>query len=363
MTMDEIKETNKWFWIEKSNAYHLKCDGKPFMYRLEYLDYNKIKVEQYHRIATYDSYSQTFDTYSEVLKYFNDECLPKHEPAGDKQIMPREEKIKILNNKKVKTADGFKIELWDKTISWRKMRGGMASAYQLKVEYTDGKGYIRNLFDDEVKDYILNEMDDLFNTSNKFGHVFNWVKNSDGILKCNPCEEWSIGITLTKTGGEYCIFHQNKFIARCSTTTGYDGNNILDILKAQSIDAFTTLYKNRKHEKSMEKEHIKTAMDKLDEELKEIIDSNDFINKDIFAEAQELISGSRHNDYGTAKDNFTDIGRIWGTLMGIPDIKPEMVGLMMAGLKIAREKYKHKKDNIIDGIGYLKLSNDIVEGK
>ena len=148
---------------------------------------------------------------------------------------------------------------------------------------------------------------------------------------------------------------------------------------------------NTKH---LSQDRIQNSLTKLDKELKTIIDDsikinwnlhsddensefakaivdeakkylNDYkedIKKDIFAEAQELISGSRHNDYGTAKDNFTDIGRIWGTLLGIPDIKPEMVGLMMAGLKIAREKYKHKKDNIIDGIGYLKLSNDIIEG-
>ena len=74
--------------------------------------------------------------------------------------MTRAEKIRILNNKKVKTADGFKIELWDKTISWRKIRSGLASIYDVYVEYKDGKGKHSTVLDDQVEDFILNEMDE-----------------------------------------------------------------------------------------------------------------------------------------------------------------------------------------------------------
>jgi hypothetical protein len=61
------------------------------------------------------------------------------------------------------------------------------------------------------------------------------------------------------------------------------------------------------------------------------------------------------------KDNFTDIGRMWGTLLDLPDIPPEKVGLMMVCLKACREKYQHKLDNLTDGAGFFKTIQLIKE--
>ena len=74
---------------------------------------------------------------------------------------------------------------------------------------------------------------------------------------------------------------------------------------------------------------------------------------DVIAKAKELITGARQASYGSPKSNFSTIGRIWGAINDIPDIAPEKVALMMAGLKIARESFLHGDDNIVDGIGYL----------
>jgi hypothetical protein len=80
---------------------------------------------------------------------------------------------------------------------------------------------------------------------------------------------------------------------------------------------------------------------------------------DIFEEARKLIHLDRQKQYGSPKKNFTDIGRGWGMMLDIPDIKPETVALMMALLKITREKHKHKDDNLTDGAGYLGIAQGI----
>lgn len=82
---------------------------------------------------------------------------------------------------------------------------------------------------------------------------------------------------------------------------------------------------------------------------------------DILKEANRLVNGPRQASYGHPIDNFTDIGRMWGTLLDLPDIPPEKVGLMMVCLKACREKYQHKLDNLTDGAGFFKTIQLIKE--
>lgn len=67
----------------------------------------------------------------------------------------------------------------------------------------------------------------------------------------------------------------------------------------------------------------------------------------------------RQSQYGHPFTNFTEVGRIWGAILGIKDIDPEKVALMMVGLKISRENFQHLDDNIKDGAGYFKTINTI----
>jgi hypothetical protein len=84
---------------------------------------------------------------------------------------------------------------------------------------------------------------------------------------------------------------------------------------------------------------------------------------DILEEASRLVTGPRQQSYGHPKDNFTDIGRIWGALLRIDDIPPAKVALMMAGLKLAREIHKPSLDSKIDGIGYILAKHMVEEHK
>jgi len=78
--------------------------------------------------------------------------------------------------------------------------------------------------------------------------------------------------------------------------------------------------------------------------------------------ADSLVSSDRQADYGHPFDNFSDIGRVWGMQLGLPDIPPETVGLMMVGVKLSREKFQPKRDNLVDGAGYFKCV-DMVKQK
>lgn len=75
-------------------------------------------------------------------------------------------------------------------------------------------------------------------------------------------------------------------------------------------------------------------------------------NKSILEEASELVNGARQDYYDHPLDNFTRIAKIWSVILG-QDVTPEQVGLCMVGMKVARESYVHKRDNLVDGAGYF----------
>ena len=69
-------------------------------------------------------------------------------------------------------------------------------------------------------------------------------------------------------------------------------------------------------------------------------------------EAQRLITGDHNKTYDHPLDNFNRIARIWSVIFGI-EVSEEQVGLAMVGVKIAREAYHPKRDNLVDGAGYF----------
>jgi len=73
-------------------------------------------------------------------------------------------------------------------------------------------------------------------------------------------------------------------------------------------------------------------------------------------EANNLVNGERQGDYGTPRENYTGIAKVWsGILSPIlkRDITPSEAALMMVGLKLQRQAMKHKRDNLVDAHGYL----------
>jgi hypothetical protein len=72
----------------------------------------------------------------------------------------------------------------------------------------------------------------------------------------------------------------------------------------------------------------------------------------VLEEAQRLVHGDRGAAYGHPIDDFARTGRIWGAILGIPDVPPEKVGLCMVGVKLSREVNAPRRDNRTDVAGY-----------
>lgn len=61
--------------------------------------------------------------------------------------------------------------------------------------------------------------------------------------------------------------------------------------------------------------------------------------------------GEREQDYGSPRDCFTTIAKLWSVHLD-RDITPADVANMMILLKVARNQHKHKADNWVDICGY-----------
>lgn len=85
----------------------------------------------------------------------------------------------------------------------------------------------------------------------------------------------------------------------------------------------------------------------------------------ILDEAKNAVYGDRQADYGTVTQNFNTIAKLWSGVLKI-DVTPEQVGLCMVQVKVARQMYKPKRDNLVDGAGCFatleKMENE-KEGK
>lgn len=82
------------------------------------------------------------------------------------------------------------------------------------------------------------------------------------------------------------------------------------------------------------------------------------INERPHEEAARIVLGPRGAFYDTPLRNFDRTGLIWSGILSdklVPGtiLTAEDVALCMVGVKIAREAFRHKRDNIVDAHGYL----------
>lgn len=89
----------------------------------------------------------------------------------------------------------------------------------------------------------------------------------------------------------------------------------------------------------------------------------DMLRGRVLDEARSVINGARQDAYGNPEDCFSDIAYLWNWWRRgrMEPMLAEDAAMMMALLKLAREKSKHKRDNVVDACGYLGLYEDLVD--
>jgi len=82
-------------------------------------------------------------------------------------------------------------------------------------------------------------------------------------------------------------------------------------------------------------------------------------SKHFLNQAEILIEGQRHKDYGDKSENHTNIAKLWSAYKDVK-ITAHDVAIMMALLKIARTKVgKVNKDTYIDMAAYGAIAGEI----
>lgn len=102
--------------------------------------------------------------------------------------------------------------------------------------------------------------------------------------------------------------------------------------------------------------------DKINIVFKEVKDMDEENNKSILAEAEDIVNGSRQSDYGDARESFSRIATIASVMTG-KELSPEDCCAVMMAVKLVRESFAHKRDNLVDLCGYAHIMNEINDRK
>lgn len=87
-------------------------------------------------------------------------------------------------------------------------------------------------------------------------------------------------------------------------------------------------------------------------------DNLEFISQ----EAVKIVKGARNTDYGNPVESFKKIANM-ASLLCNKEFTPLECLRVMKAVKLVRESYKHKEDNLIDLIGYTEIENMIIKNK
>lgn len=79
---------------------------------------------------------------------------------------------------------------------------------------------------------------------------------------------------------------------------------------------------------------------------------------EVLKEASIMLNGSRYDAYGDPVENFERIAELASILTGYK-LTPKDIAMIMIAVKLSRETYKHKMDNLIDIAGYAQIYQDL----
>ena len=100
--------------------------------------------------------------------------------------------------------------------------------------------------------------------------------------------------------------------------------------------------------------------DVLEKYIKESQEDQEYRAQTLWDEATGLVNGERAADYGDSTLMLQNIASVWTGLVDV-EITPKQVSLMMIGLKLCREANSHKRDNLVDILGYVQIHEKAVK--
>ena len=82
----------------------------------------------------------------------------------------------------------------------------------------------------------------------------------------------------------------------------------------------------------------------------------------IFDEAEQIVNGPRHAEYGPVRESFQAIGDVWTGILAAAGVitnqeahvRAEDVALCMLGLKLVRYAHGQGRDSMVDMAGYAR---------
>jgi hypothetical protein len=83
-------------------------------------------------------------------------------------------------------------------------------------------------------------------------------------------------------------------------------------------------------------------------------------NGDILLAAHAVINKGRQGSYGPPSNSFARTAALWSAYLN-KSVSPKDVAVCLAMLKLSRESFKHKTDNLLDAAGYIGLAQDLAE--
>lgn len=102
-------------------------------------------------------------------------------------------------------------------------------------------------------------------------------------------------------------------------------------------------------------EQLKDGQKNLNHEFRNVVSGMTDSGKreeSVLQEAERLINGDRQAQYSHPTDDYTKTSKAFNALTG-HNITPKEAMLFMVCVKLSRECYKAKRDNLVDACGYL----------
>jgi hypothetical protein len=82
----------------------------------------------------------------------------------------------------------------------------------------------------------------------------------------------------------------------------------------------------------------------------------------ILSEAERIVNGDRQADYSDPVENFKHIADIASAIRK-KELTSEDCAVVLMAVKLARENFKHKRDNLVDLAGYTEILYRIKESE